>query len=155
MTDTLQQSISVARKQKVKSMYLPHCCSTWEQSPYRHKIGKEGIDVSHLSNDPGSPSSVCFLLPFCSNVLDLSIFPNSIMTWLRVEKVFTLSFCAWEFHDGTSASIDTTKMNSLLDTNPDRKRESNFRISCSHALTYKSIFFLTVTGRKLILVSNA
>lgn len=63
------------------------------------------------------------------------------MTWPRVEKVFTLCFCAREFHDGTSASIDTTKMSSLLDTDPDRKQESNFRISCSPALTSKSIFF--------------
>lgn len=53
------------------------------------------------------------------------------MKLVYVEEVFTLSFHAWEFHVKTSVSIDIMKRGCILDTNHNRKKELNFRISGS------------------------
>lgn len=77
------------------------------------------------------------------------------MKLVYVEEVFTLSFHAWELHVKTSVSIDAMKRGCLLDANPYRIKEPNFRISCSHALSSKSTFFLKITGKKFLLASSS
>lgn len=68
-----------------------------------------------------------------------------------MEEVFKLCFPTRESHVKAYVNIDIMKAGCLLKANPYSKKELDFRVSYLHALSSKSRFSLTITGKNFFL----